>query len=122
MKRMMVGIWLLAWRPQPRAGRSAQEPSFETGRTRRRPLAIAKGAGRARGDGIGGEAGGRLRAGLSGGGKTRVWRIVSQDVPARRDGFYRLTFEARATGLRLDANQFDNAWSGSGGGGRKIPR
>lgn len=54
--------------------------------------------------------GGGLR--LSGDASTRSWRFVSQDVAVKPDGFYRLSFEARAAGLAQEEGQFDNAYGG----------
>ncbi|MEK7466963.1 MAG: S41 family peptidase [Planctomycetota bacterium] len=49
---------------------------------------------------------------LGGDASTAVWRSVSQDVAARGGAYYRLTYEARATGLKVERGQFDNAWVG----------
>jgi len=126
MKRMMVGIWLLACAAAAPGGENLlKNPSFEDWKDAAPAgWTIAKGAGAPEGTESAVRQGADGGLALSGGGETRVWRIVSQEVPARRDGFYRLTFEARATGLRLDANQFDNAWVGLRAAGKdeKSPR
>lgn len=57
-----------------------------------------------------------LRAGAEGGialggdARTTTWRTVSQKVATRAGTFYRLSCETRATGLRREGNQFDNAY------------
>lgn len=57
---------------------------------------------------VGPAEGGGLR--LSGDASTRSWRLLSQDVAVKPDGCYRLSFEARTTGLALEEGQFDNVY------------
>jgi carboxyl-terminal processing protease len=58
---------------------------------------------------------------LSGDASTQVWRVLGQKVTLDRGARYRLTFEARATGLKLEGTQFDNAraWMDMQGGDGK---
>jgi carboxyl-terminal processing protease len=49
---------------------------------------------------------------LRGDAGVRRWRMVVQPVAARAGTTYRLSFEARASGLRLDRGQTENAYVG----------
>lgn len=49
---------------------------------------------------------------LSGDAQTKLWNSVSQDFHAEPGNCYRLTFNARAMGLRRDPGQYDNAYVG----------
>ncbi|KAF0247148.1 MAG: hypothetical protein FD180_87 [Planctomycetota bacterium] len=52
---------------------------------------------------------------LGGDGSTAVWRVLSQEMSGKAEGYLRLTFEARVTGLKVEGSQFDNAWIGLAG-------
>ena len=57
---------------------------------------------------------------LGGDASTAVWRVLTQDMSGIAEGYLRLTFEARATGLKVEGKQFDNAWVGLSGLGAGV--
>ncbi|NUN52671.1 MAG: S41 family peptidase, partial [Planctomycetaceae bacterium] len=56
-----------------------------------------------------GPEGGVLLRGDAGTGR---WRLLRRPFEAKGGTVYRLSFEFRAAGLRLEAGQFDNCWAG----------
>ena len=49
---------------------------------------------------------------LQGNASTQAWQSVSQSLPVDPQTCYRVTYEARATGLKREAQQFDNCYVG----------